>query len=78
MFFRRKTFYVCSVCGFARLPRPLYKNGIPNVSLICRCCGFQPGYDATELGYTFEAYRNEWIQTARNGLEKKKSQSVGI
>ncbi|WP_235856528.1 hypothetical protein [Niallia taxi] len=31
-----------------------------------RCCGFQPGYDDTELGYTYEAYRNEWIQ---NGAE---------
>lgn len=66
MFFRRKTFYVCSVCGFDRLQGPLYKNGIPNVSLICRCCGFQPCYDDTELGYTYEAYRNEWIQ---NGAE---------
>ncbi|MEK4669955.1 hypothetical protein [Niallia sp. FSL R7-0271] len=67
MIFKRKRFYICSVCGFDKLPGPLYsETGIPDVSLICRCCGFQSGFDDAELGYSFESYRNEWIQ---NGAE---------
>ncbi|OCA90158.1 hypothetical protein [Bacillus sp. FJAT-27986] len=62
MFFRKKRFFVCSVCGYDRLPGPLYEKGIPDVSLICACCGFQPGYDDEDLGYTFESYREEWIE----------------
>ncbi|MEM5014490.1 hypothetical protein [Niallia taxi] len=67
MFLKKKKFYVCSVCGFARLRGPLYnKDGLPDISLICGCCGFHPGYDDDELGYSFETYRDEWIQ---NGME---------
>jgi hypothetical protein len=64
MFFKRKEVFVCTVCGYDSLPGPLYnKKGIPDVSLICACCGFQPGYDDDELGNTFESYRVEWIQS---------------
>jgi hypothetical protein len=67
MFFRKRKFFVCSVCGYNCLPRPLYsKRGIPDVSIMCACCGFQPGYDDEELGYTLESYREEWLQ---NGSE---------
>ncbi len=72
MFFRKKTF-VCLVCGYDRLPGSLYNDeGIPDVSLICYCCGFQPGYDDDELEYTIESYRTEWIESGANWFTKKK------
>ncbi|WP_409303887.1 hypothetical protein [Peribacillus sp. SCS-155] len=50
MIFRKKKFFVCSVCGCDCLPGPLYgKEGNPDVSLICACYGFQPGYDDEKL-----------------------------
>ena len=71
MFFRNKRFFVCSVCGYDYLPGPLYINGTPDVSLICACCGFQPGYDDEELGYTLESYREEWIQNGAKWFREK-------
>jgi hypothetical protein len=72
--FRRKKFFVCSVCGYDRLLGPLYnKKGIPDVSLICACCGFQPGYDDEELGYTIESYREEWLQNGAEWLTEVKN-----
>jgi len=72
MFFEKKKFYVCSVCGFDRLRGPLYnKDGLPDISLICACCGFHPGYDDDELGYSFETYRNEWIQSGMEWLREE-------
>ncbi|MGG3625536.1 hypothetical protein ABES25_18515 [Bacillus gobiensis] len=72
MFFRKKRFYVCSICGYNCLPGPLYdKEGVPDVSLICACCGFQPGYDDEELGYTLESYRAEWIQNGAEWFREK-------
>lgn len=72
MFFRKK-YFVCSVCGYPRLPGPLYNDkGIPDVSLICSCCGFQPGYDDFELGYTIESYRTEWIENGAVWFDWKK------
>ncbi|MGG1398483.1 hypothetical protein ABE288_11825 [Bacillus salipaludis] len=78
MFFRKIKFFVCAVCGYDCLLSPLYnEKGQPDVSLICHCCGFQPGYDDDELGYTLERYREEWIQVGLNGLEKK-TEAMGL
>lgn len=71
MFFRKKTF-VCVVCGYDQLPGPLYNGeGVPDVSLICLCCGFHPGYDDDELGYTIENYRREWIESGAKWFNEK-------
>ncbi|WP_440603130.1 hypothetical protein [Bacillus sp. GB_SG_008] len=65
--------YVCLVCGYNRLPGPLYnEKRIPNVSLICACCAFQPGYDDEEIGWTIEAYRENWLQEGATWLDPKK------
>lgn len=72
MFLRKKSF-TCLVCGYDRLPGPLYsKEGVPDVSLICLCCAFQPGYDDDELGNTFESYRREWIENGAEWFDEKK------
>ncbi len=67
----KRRFFICSVCGYDYLPGPLYEKGIPDVSLICTCCGFQPGYDDEELGYTLESYREEWIQNGAKWFQEK-------
>ncbi|MGW5982958.1 hypothetical protein ACWFOP_21480 [Bacillus mycoides] len=65
--------YVCLVCGYNCLPAPFYiREGIPNVSLICACCAFQPGYDDEELGWTIEAYRENWLQEGAIWFDPKK------
>lgn len=73
MIFKKKK-YICLVCGYDQLFAPLYGDkGQPDVSLICSCCAFQPGYDDEELGYTIESYRTEWIEGgAIRFCEKKK------
>ncbi|MCM3196553.1 hypothetical protein [Priestia megaterium] len=61
--FRKRKSYVCLVCGYSHLSRPLYnKKGTPNIGLICSCCGFQPKYDEMELGMTIDEYREYWLQ----------------
>lgn len=70
MLFKRK-YYICSVCGFDRLLGPLYKNGIPDYSLICTCCAFQPGYDDLDQGYTLDTYRAEWLANGAEWFMKK-------
>ncbi|PGK31697.1 hypothetical protein CN902_06280 [Priestia megaterium] len=70
--FRRKKFHVCLVCGYSHLTRPLYnKRGRPNIGIICSCCGFQPGYDDTELGITIEEYREYWLLGGNIWFEDK-------
>ena len=54
---------ICPVCGFDKLGEPPYahdKGSLP-IFEICFCCGYQFGYDDTNLGLTFEAYRKKWI-----------------
>lgn len=60
------------VCGYNQLPGPLY-NGedIPDVSLICPCCGFQPGYDDDDLGDSIESYRIKWIESGAKWFTEK-------
>ncbi len=52
--------YVCVVCGYDKLEVEQYNNRLPNFS-VCKCCGFQSGYDDLDQGYTFAEYREKWI-----------------
>jgi len=71
--FRKRRCYVCLVCGYGYLSRPLYnRKGLPNIGLICNCCGFQPGYDDTKLETTIEEYREYWILGGTLWFDDKK------
>ncbi len=56
------TSYMCPVCGWtglAELPRSPAGGGSYE---ICWCCGFEFGVTDDDLGYTYEQWRNDWIQ----------------
>lgn len=67
----KRTYFICSVCGYDRLRGPMYTDGIPDYNLICACCGFQPGYDDLEQGYTFDEYRAEWLDEGAEWFDPK-------
>lgn len=62
--------YMCPVCGYPYLSEPAYNvtiskdaplyDGEPSYE-ICPCCLFEFGYDDMDQGYTFEQWRQKWI-----------------
>ena len=60
--------YTCPVCGYPKLKRdPDYIGSFE----ICSSCFFQFGYDDRDRGYTFEQWREKWINGGmiwRNGM----------
>jgi len=61
-------YIICFVCEYNDLLALIYKTSIPNVSLICACCGFQQGYDDETEGYTFEIRRYKQVSEGVRGL----------
>lgn len=52
--------FTCLVCGYPGLhDRPV--DGRSYSFEICPCCGFQYGYTDEDLGFTYEAWRAEWV-----------------
>lgn len=53
---------ICPVCGWDELEEPPFNEyGFPSYE-ICPCCGFETGYHDSNLGYTFEKYREKWLE----------------
>lgn len=55
------TKHICPVCGYPDLDEPPYDDGLGSLE-ICPSCFFQFGFDDDAEHYTFEQWRNEWIQ----------------
>ena len=54
--------YICPVCGYPELNKPPY-GGSPDPSYeICNSCGFEFGYDDHSEGFTFQQWRQKWIE----------------
>lgn len=54
--------YSCPVCGWQGLREPPYDStGYPSYE-ICRCCGFEYGFDDGANGDTFSSYHDKWIE----------------
>jgi hypothetical protein len=53
--------YICPVCGFKGLEEPAYDKHGYGSHEICSCCGFEYGVTDDDLKYTFETYRQKWI-----------------
>lgn len=52
---------ICPVCGYGGLREPAYdKYGYGSFE-ICSCCGFEYGVTDDDKGFTFESYRQKWI-----------------
>lgn len=59
--------YMCPVCGYPKLTEPPYKKssqpaiqGVPSHQ-ICPSCRFEFGYTDMDKGFTFEKWRQDWI-----------------
>lgn len=52
---------VCPVCGYDDLVNPAYTEEGGSSYEICYCCGFEYGYTDDNDGYTYEAWRQKWI-----------------
>lgn len=53
--------YVCPVCGYPGLTEPPRSDDGGGSYEICWSCGFEFGVTDDDLGYTFEAWRQRWI-----------------
>jgi hypothetical protein len=56
------TSYMCPVCGWTGLSELPRSPGAGGSYEICWCCGFEFGVTDDDLGYTYEQWRNDWIQ----------------
>lgn len=52
---------ICPVCGYDKLLEPPYDDAGHPSHEICPCCNFEYGFDDASEGFTFDAYRMEWI-----------------
>lgn len=62
--------YMCPVCGYPHLRKPAYDvplrkdapfyDGEPSYG-ICPSCSFEFGFTDTDQGFTFEQWRQKWI-----------------
>jgi hypothetical protein len=56
------SFFMCPVCGYPdlmELPRRLDGGGSDE---ICPSCGFQFGFDDDDRGFSFDMWRQDWIE----------------
>jgi hypothetical protein len=49
------------VCGFTELPWPPVDQDGYGLFEICPCCGFQFGVTDDDRGWTYEAWRAQWV-----------------
>lgn len=67
---------ICPVCGYKELNEPPYDQyGYPSYE-ICPCCGFEYGYDDSSKKYTFERYREKWIDNGFKFFRKKEEPKI--
>ena len=53
--------YVCPVCGYDKLTEEPYDQDRNPSYEICKCCGFEFGFDDDSEGSSLESYRQKWI-----------------
>jgi hypothetical protein len=63
---------ICPVCGFDDLIEPPYDSfGNPS-NEVCPCCGFEFGFDDSSNGFTYAAYRNQWLKNGHNWFSSER------
>ena len=54
--------YMCPVCGYEGLSKQPY-GGVPDPSYeVCSSCGFEFGFDDEGEGFTFQQWRQKWME----------------
>ena len=54
--------YRCPVCGFTGLDEPPYSSERAGSYEICPACSFQFGVSDDDRGFSFEEWRQRWIE----------------
>ena len=54
--------YSCPVCGYDRLHDPPRSETSGGSDEICPSCGFQFGFSDDAQGYTYTAWRDDWVK----------------
>ncbi len=54
--------HICPACGFTGLSEEPYSASGGGSYEICDCCGFEYGYTDDDQGFTFESWRQKWIE----------------
>lgn len=54
--------FMCPVCGYPALTEPPRSRSGGGSYEICPSCGFEFGVTDDDKGYSYEAWRNQWIQ----------------
>lgn len=63
--------HICPVCGYDKLDESPYdQDGNPSYE-ICKCCGFEFGFDDHSEGNSFESYRKKWIEGGAKWFSEK-------
>jgi len=52
---------ICPVCGYPQLYDPPRSPSGGASYEICPSCGFEFGVSDDDIGYTYDAWRDEWI-----------------
>lgn len=68
--------YTCPICGYNKLVEPPYDEYECPSYEICACCGFEYGFHDDFEGYTFEKYREEWLNNGAP-FRRKKDEPIG-
>ena len=64
------TTHICPVCGYDELKEPP-RNRTGGASLeICASCGFQFGVTDDDKGFSYDEYRQQWIETGMKWSSK--------
>jgi hypothetical protein len=54
--------YLCPVCGYDQLCEPPRSETGGGSYEICPSCGFEFGVSDDDRGFTYEAWRAEWVR----------------
>lgn len=54
--------YICPVCGFPDLSEPPRSGSGGGSYEICFSCGFEFGFTDDDLGFSYDTWRQEWIE----------------
>jgi hypothetical protein len=67
--------YTCPVCGYPELEDPPRSESGGASNEICSSCGFEFGVTDDDGGFSYEAWRDQWVRTGMpwwaDGLEER-------
>ncbi len=67
---------ICPACGYPELRYGPYIIGTSESYEICPCCGFEFGVTDMDEGYSYEQWRQKWIDEGMKWWSKSRHPST--